>query len=65
MAHQIMAGDGYVLLPIECLDDVRNLKIETPIKPSIQEVLQIAIRQNKSLQGKVFNIKNGVEKTNS
>ena len=64
MAKQILAGDGYVLLPIECLEDVRNLRIETVVKPSAQEIMQIAIKRSKYLQYSVVN-KNGVKKTNS
>jgi fructose-1-phosphate kinase PfkB-like protein len=50
MAKQIIAcSDAFVLLPIECLNDVKNLKIPTVIKPSIQEVMILLNDQKNNL----------------
>jgi hypothetical protein len=40
--------DGYVLLPIECKADVLNFKIPTPVKPSLQEVMTLLIKQTEN-----------------
>ncbi len=40
--------DGYVLLPIECKEDVLNFKLPTPVKPSLQEVMTLLSKQNEN-----------------
>lgn len=47
MSYQILIClDGYVMLPVECKEDVINLRIATPIKPSTQEVFKAIIKQH-------------------
>ena len=52
MIRQItMCLDGYVLLPIECLDDVKNLKIRVAVKPTSKEIFDVMFKQAK--EGKI------------
>lgn len=47
MNHVItMCYKGYVLLPIECKDDVKNFKITTAIKPTAQELFNKILNEN-------------------
>lgn len=50
MAEQIIIClDGFVMLPIECLEDVKNLKISTAIKPTNQEIIKNIMKEDSNI----------------
>ena len=48
MNHQVIASlNGFVLLPIECKEDILNFSIHTPFLPTMQDFATIMDEQKK------------------
>lgn len=50
MSHIIISDCDYpTMFPIECKNDIINFKILTPIRPSIEEVMQVVMREGNKI----------------